>query len=80
MDEFKPCPFCGSTNIETLEQGPFPARLSWVKCRECYAMIKRKGGELQKAAAAWNRRAADHTEEGENDGDISDGAGDQGAF
>ena len=59
MTVLKKCPFCGSENIEAVEAAAEPGRLSWVKCKGCYAMIKRGGGELDKAISAWNNRAAD---------------------
>lgn len=52
MEELKPCPFCGSSNVTMHELNPN----SYARCRGCGA----EGGlrdSHDKAADAWNRRA-----------------------
>ncbi|EAM4564305.1 Lar family restriction alleviation protein [Salmonella enterica] len=52
----KPCPFCGSGNIETVSHSVG----SWffVYCSECGANGPEEN-TIVKAALAWNRRAGD---------------------
>jgi len=49
----KPCPFCGSSNLEVLDNSPFAV---YVCCLKCMA---RTGARrtLQDAADAWDQRA-----------------------
>ena len=54
VEELKPCPFCGSSNI--VADGQTSLKDSYVSCNECDAdgpMRERK----QEAIDAWNRRA-----------------------
>ena len=65
MDELKPCPFCGSTNIVFAEGSTF--RWLAAGCGDCGAIgeetrVKTLGerdeeGDKKRAAEAWNRRA-----------------------
>lgn len=51
MEELKPCPFCGSSNVTLYEMNPN----SYARCRDCGAEGSLCGSH-DKAAAAWNRR------------------------
>lgn len=50
----KPCPFCGSTNIDFYE-ADFGRDV--VKCDDCNANIFAENGYLEDAFELWNRRA-----------------------
>ena len=56
----KPCPFCGSTNIDFYETDfgrygePY---YCVVKCDDCNANIFAESGYLEDAFELWNRRA-----------------------
>lgn len=52
--ELKPCPFCGSNDLEDLENEDYYK----IKCRVCWAMCGYKRG-LKAAILNWNKRAAD---------------------
>lgn len=61
--KLKPCPFCGSADIEYKElSNPFSGDVSWdrvhylVCCRRCGAVIQAKSYE--ETIAKWNRRAS----------------------
>lgn len=56
MEKLKPCPFCGSTNVEISPYGGAKA----VACMDCFCRSEIFEGEntKEKAIAAWNRRAA----------------------
>ena len=60
--ELKPCPFCGSDNVEIYSpsiNGKWVGYRSPV-CNECHASIRGiKFKTKRQAAAAWNRRATD---------------------
>lgn len=51
MKELKPCPFCGSKDLELL--GHFSIR--WVACNSCYAESGSYDTD-EEAIEAWNRR------------------------
>lgn len=53
MDELKPCPFCGSTDLRMyiFEEDDHDV---YIKCIECFGQINARGRE--NAIAAWNRR------------------------
>jgi Lar family restriction alleviation protein len=53
-----PCPFCGSSDVTTGDNGT----TSWANCLDCFATIERQTGKAEKAAAQWNRRAAPDVE------------------
>lgn len=59
-EELKPCPFCGSKDIDYFEtdfgraDDPF---YFVIKCKDCNANIYAENGSLEDAIAAWNRRA-----------------------
>jgi Lar family restriction alleviation protein len=59
-DEIKPCPFCGSRNLDVYFYDPFDGymgdnTLHGVRCKDCYAKIedRKKADVIEK----WNRRA-----------------------
>ena len=56
MEELKPCPFCGSTNVAI---SPYDGAKT-VVCMDCLCMSAAYRGENAEAnaIAAWNRRAA----------------------
>ncbi len=56
MDELKPCPFCGSTDVHITDAWPH-----YVYCLGCNARVKPinpQFGEdgIKEAVMAWNRR------------------------
>jgi Lar family restriction alleviation protein len=62
IEELKPCPFCGSTNVEAFEQDsddcPFHSAI--VRCFDCDAQSAQMVGrdKIAMAARAWNKRVA----------------------
>ena len=54
MEELKPCPFCGSDNVEMKGQH---APEWWVICKDCKGSAAMRPMR-QQAAADWNRRDA----------------------
>ena len=52
--QFRPCPFCGSTDIKPAARRDFPV---WTECRECRAEGPSKFTGRD-ADAAWNKREA----------------------
>jgi Lar family restriction alleviation protein len=57
MDELKPCPFCGSTDIARANNGGYGAH--WTMCGNCGACTGESGVESQQQADdRWNTRAA----------------------
>jgi Lar family restriction alleviation protein len=56
MAELKPCPFCGSKDIEIIQWGKSEkARVYEVYCHGC--AVHRYNSFEQKAISEWNRRA-----------------------
>lgn len=62
--ELKPCPFCGSSNVEANAYTDDWDAICDVRCRNCKALMSRTFynssdcHEVRKeAVAAWNRRA-----------------------
>ena len=55
QNELKPCPFCGSTNIDITE---YAAVMVFVQCDDCGATFPHFDGK-EEAVSAWNRRAND---------------------
>jgi len=58
MDDLKPCPFCGGTNL----RGPHDSTIGdcmdvwwWVECEDCPGFMEVEG-EPDILIAAWNRR------------------------
>lgn len=51
-DKLKPCPFCGSKNIDLFEHG---AIVVFVQCDDCLATFPHFDSK-QEAIEAWNRR------------------------
>jgi Lar family restriction alleviation protein len=54
-ETLKPCPFCGSENIEIAPIGEY------VFCNDCYTIGPQEHGntseeKIQRAIAAWNKR------------------------
>ena len=63
MDELKPCPFCGSSNIDGIvETNSIRAMTAKIWCDDCGAEIVRWSKKA--VVDAWNRRS--------KDGDTSD--------
>lgn len=67
MNKLKPCPFCGSTDVEVinaLEEQPEMELIGLTKdnwnvvCNECHAFGGTQRTEAE-AIEAWNRRAND---------------------
>ena len=64
MTELKPCPFCGSNDVEIrdLKLGIYAINLGvYAVCRRCGASIK-SSHSIVDVIAAWNRRAIDRDE------------------
>ena len=57
MTELKPCPFCGSHDVEYYETGDYGFPFNYVCCRDCPASV-RESSE-QDAITAWNTRTDD---------------------
>jgi len=57
MTELKPCPFCGSHDVEYYETGDYGFPFNYVCCRDCPASV-RESSE-QAAITAWNTRTDD---------------------
>ena len=60
MDDLKPCPFCGSIDVEEKQYGD---NEFWVSCADCGARIS-EYEDYDEAIEAWNRRADDGRERG----------------
>lgn len=58
--ELKPCPFCGSRDVEMFDAGgdPYSFSMLYVHCNNCNADSK-MCDSIDDAVAAWNRRAID---------------------
>lgn len=59
MDNLKPCPFCGSTNVIIFPYDPFDGyqgnlTVHRVRCMNCGAQIEKK--DVLDAGEAWNTR------------------------
>lgn len=58
--DLKPCPFCGSKNVEVFSQyeEDCPDRSAIVRCHNCDAQSAQMVGreKLDMAARAWNKR------------------------
>ena len=59
-ENLKPCPFCGSRDVDVFDAGgePYGPSQPYVHCNNCCADSK-MCDSLDKAIAAWNRRAID---------------------
>ena len=53
--ELKPCPFCGSKNIDLVD---YSAVIVFVQCDDCCATFPQFDTK-EEAIEAWNRRATD---------------------
>lgn len=58
--ELFPCPFCGSSRVESMTDLAFPICGVWVNCRTCHVCGPMfKGDDCDaKAEHAWNRRVS----------------------
>jgi len=57
ITEWKPCPFCGSTDIKVTSEGSqFEGFWSVAKCVKCGASVSGKDSSEKAAIEAWNRR------------------------
>jgi Lar family restriction alleviation protein len=61
MDELKPCPFCGSTNIDVIEAtNYYGSGISRWTCQcgneECSVLINKTTLTRAQAIEAWNKR------------------------
>lgn len=55
MKDLKPCPFCGSSELDYgIYNGPM-REYSYIQCENCLAEIHAKGN-IDDAGEAWNRR------------------------
>ena len=54
VEELKPCPFCGDTDIEIIEPSECYDEFE-VQCQECGARSEWENSK-EKAVANWNRR------------------------
>lgn len=59
-EKLKPCPFCGSRDVDVFDAAgePYGCSQPYVHCNNCCADSK-MCDSLDKAVAAWNRRAID---------------------
>lgn len=61
-ETLKPCPFCGSTNVEAFAQyeEDCPDRSAIVRCHCCDAQSAQMigSGKIAMAIRAWNKRTA----------------------
>ena len=57
MIELKPCPFCGSADLNMYWDLGVETYIT--QCRGCWAEIKQYEGVKDKAINAWNRRAGE---------------------
>lgn len=53
MEKLKPCPFCGSTNLIVVKEGPLS---KWAACMGCNAQGPVEFGDEEQAISSWNRR------------------------
>ena len=63
MNNLKPCPFCGSQDVDTTMDCMFGN--FYVKCFNCYAVIPEPSSTNyteKEAIEAWNRRVNDETD------------------
>ncbi|WP_145589140.1 Lar family restriction alleviation protein [Yersinia rochesterensis] len=62
IEELKPCPFCGSKEVEAFSQyeEDCPDRSAIVRCFSCDAQTAQMVGKdkLAMASRAWNKRTA----------------------
>lgn len=62
IEKLKPCPFCGSTNVEAFEQyaDDCPFHSAIVRCHSCDAQSAQMVGrdKIAMATRAWNKRVA----------------------
>lgn len=59
MAELKPCPFCGSRNIDFGVMTGTMSGWAYCQCEECLAEIHVLSPLIDEAIKAWNRRAED---------------------
>lgn len=59
-ENLKPCPFCGSRDVDVFDAGgePYARSQPYVHCNNCNADSE-MCDSLDEAIAAWNRRAID---------------------
>jgi len=57
----KPCPSCGSTNLDIGDCGYFTFNVAWVKCKKCKLELKLHYGD--DAVPTWNKWAANPIKE-----------------
>ncbi|HDM8441846.1 TPA: Lar family restriction alleviation protein [Yersinia enterocolitica] len=61
-EKLKPCPFCGSTNVEAFAQyeEDCPDRSAIVRCHNCDAQSAQMigSGKIAMAKRAWNKRVS----------------------
>jgi Lar family restriction alleviation protein len=50
-EELKPCPFCGGTDVEAIDQ----QGVAWVLCKSC-SVDGPFGSTAEEATAVWNHR------------------------
>lgn len=62
-EKIKPCPFCGSRDVEAFAQDEEdnPYRAAIVRCHSCDAQSAQMCGstKIEMAIRAWNRRAGE---------------------
>ena len=59
MTELKPCPFCGSRNIDFGVMTGTMSGWTYCQCEECLAEIHVLSPLIDEAIKAWNRRSDD---------------------
>jgi Lar family restriction alleviation protein len=60
MSELKPCPFCGSADIDCADAG-YKTDVWFVQCNNCYATFPHFDSK-EEAATAWNTRTPQNDE------------------
>ena len=55
MMKLKPCPFCGGTDVNVVDEGNF----SFIECADCLgAFYQREACSVEDNVEAWNKRAS----------------------
>ena len=54
--KLKPCPFCGSADLEFAQPAPIPDVADWIMCHTCGAFGPSSFGDRAQTAELWNQR------------------------
>ena len=65
--KLKPCPFCGGTDVNVVDEGNF----SFIECADCLgAFYQREACSVEDNVEAWNKRVSNATTIGAVHGDV----------